>query len=72
GSTIEVLATTVAMGSAKAAGVAAGCFASIREAVQSAGVIQSYRPQDAIDAYREAYELWENDLMNQQNVTVTA
>lgn len=72
GSTIEVLDTTGAVGAAKAAGVAAGCFASIREAVQSAGVIQSYRPQDAIDAYREAYELWENDLMNQQNVTVTA
>ena len=71
GSTIEVLDTTGAVGAAKAAGVAAGCYTSIREAVQTAQVIHSYRPQQHADVYRDAYELWEKDLMNQQNETVT-
>ncbi|MEZ4896195.1 MAG: FGGY family carbohydrate kinase [Saprospiraceae bacterium] len=70
GSTIEILDTTGAVGAAKAAGVAGGFFASVRDAVQSTKVLKTYLPDPDPSRYVRAYEIWENDLLNRKKETV--
>ena len=62
GSRIEVIETTGAVGAAKAAGVANGTYASIREAMQGNRVIKSYEPVNMNGVFGHAYELWLKDL----------
>lgn len=62
GSRIEVIETTGAVGAAKAAGVANGIYASIREAMQGNRIIKSYEPVNMNGIYGNAYELWMQDL----------
>ena len=62
GSRIELIETTGAVGAAKAAGVAAGIYNSISEAMQGLELIKIYEPENKIGKYMEAYELWEKEL----------
>ncbi len=61
GSRIEVLETTGATGAARAAGVAVGLYPDVATAMEGEKVLYTYEP-GAEDAYREAYELWAQDL----------
>ncbi|MCB0564222.1 MAG: carbohydrate kinase [Phaeodactylibacter sp.] len=61
-SRIEVLDTTGAVGAAKAAGVGAGCYGSLEEALQKARVVDAFEPAPEKDAYQEAYGRWERAL----------
>ncbi|MFN0035392.1 MAG: xylulokinase [Saprospiraceae bacterium] len=60
GAEIEVLATTGAVGAAKAAGVAVGAFASPEEAMaHSLAPVTTYKPEPRKhSAYAEAYARW--------------
>lgn len=62
GSRIEVLETTGAIGAAKAAGVAAGIYSSIREAMIGNQLVTAYEPTKNNDSYQEAYQQWYSDL----------
>jgi xylulokinase len=62
GSRIEIIETTGAVGAAKAAGVANGIYASIREAMQDNRIIKSYEPIRMNGVYGDAYDLWRRDL----------
>jgi xylulokinase len=62
GATIEMVATTGAVGAARAAGVTSGHFASLAEAMSSDPVIRTYHPQASPEPYREAYTRWSTDL----------
>ncbi len=59
---IELIATTGAVGAARAAGVSAGLFASVEEALQGTAVAGRYQPEKNREAYREAYERWKEEL----------
>ncbi|MEO1262581.1 MAG: FGGY family carbohydrate kinase [Bacteroidota bacterium] len=61
---IEMIETTGAIGAAKAAGVAAGIFSTIKEAVGGIEVIKIYEPNDTTGNYQKHYRLWETDLLN--------
>jgi xylulokinase len=58
GAEIEVCATTGAVGAAKAAGVAAGIFDSVEEAMQGGEVVGRFEPKSAVEAYQAAYQQW--------------
>lgn len=60
--TIEVVETTGAVGAAKAAGVATGIYPTIDEAMKNTQVLRTYQPQDEVDAYEAAFNIWEKDL----------
>ncbi len=62
GSRIELIETTGAIGAAKAAGVANGIYASVREAVQNNHMIKTIEPEKMNDVYSHAYERWRKDL----------
>ncbi|MCB0558267.1 MAG: carbohydrate kinase [Lewinellaceae bacterium] len=62
GSRIEVLDTTGAVGAAKAAGVGAGCYASLEEALQKASVVDAFEPAPEMGSYQDAYGRWESAL----------
>jgi xylulokinase len=62
GSRIEVLETTGAIGAAKAAGVAAGIYSSIREAMTGNKLVTTYEPIHNNGSYQDAYQQWHSDL----------
>ena len=62
GSRIEVLETTGAIGAAKAAGVAAGLYSNIREAVGNNQLVKAYEPVSMNGVYEDAYQKWLIDL----------
>lgn len=62
GSRIEVMETTGAVGAAKAAGVANGIYASVREAMQGNQILNTYEPVNMNGGVGKAYELWLEDL----------
>jgi xylulokinase len=62
GSRIEVLETTGAIGAAKAAGVAAGVYSSIREAMTGNKLVTAYEPLNSNGSYQDAYQHWHSDL----------
>lgn len=61
---IEMLNATGAVGAAKAAGVAAGAYADVREAFQSMETIKTYEAASNATPYKVAYENWKNELLN--------
>ena len=62
GCRIELLQTTGAAGAAKAAGVAAGIYASLAQAMQSIKVVKIYEPRADVSQFEKYYQLWEADL----------
>ena len=62
GSRIEMVETTCAAGAAQAAGVAAGLYRSIAEAVQHTKILTTFEPQRPDPALDEAYIAWTRDL----------
>ncbi|MCB0547488.1 MAG: carbohydrate kinase [Phaeodactylibacter sp.] len=62
GSRIEIFDTTGAVGAAKAAGVGAGCYGSLEEALQLASIVGTFEPQPDNGPYLGAYERWEKAL----------
>jgi xylulokinase len=63
GAGIEVVNTTGAVGAARAAGVAAGCYASVEEALQHLPVQHRYEPLSAQKAmYQGAYQRFAEQL----------
>jgi len=61
-SRIELFDTTGAVGAAQAAGVGAGCYASLEEALQVMAPVGAYEPMEERGAYQEAYGRWEGFL----------
>lgn len=59
---IEMSQTTGAIGAAKAAGVAVGVYASVREAVAGNAVLKVYEPALPTIALAETYQAWCDDL----------
>lgn len=62
GVNIQVIDTNGAQGAAKAAGVATGVYASIREATSGGEVVKTYEPTNQNGIYEEAYRSWIKDL----------
>jgi len=62
GSEIEMMATTGAVGAAKAAGVSVGAYKHVEEAVQGGEVAGRYEPGAKQEAYVAAYEGWKEAL----------
>ena len=62
-SSIEVIDTNGATGAAKASGVAVGIFNSIEEAFSTLVKEKVYLPGIDVKEYREAFEIWKNDLL---------
>ncbi len=62
GATIQMVATTGAVGAARAAGVAAGAFGSMREATATDTVQLEYTPLAKDTPYRDAYGHWKDEL----------
>lgn len=62
GSQIEVLETTGAIGAARAAGVAVGAYADLREAVSGLSLVEQYVPLSNDEPYHAAYQKWQADL----------
>lgn len=63
-SRIEVVETTGAIGAAKAAGVAAGFFSTVSEALQNIEINRVYYPVNdrRRNQYIEAWQMWKTDL----------
>ncbi|GAB4494057.1 MAG: FGGY-family carbohydrate kinase [Saprospiraceae bacterium] len=59
---IELIATTGAIGAAKAAGVSVGIFDSVEEAMQGSVPAGRYEPDIENEPYQRAYERWKNEL----------
>lgn len=62
GAAIELIATTGAVGAAKAAGVSVGIYKSVEEAMEGGEVAGHYEPGGEKAAYEEAYEKWRAEL----------
>jgi xylulokinase len=62
GAEIELIATTGAVGAAKAAGVSVGIYKSVEEAMAKVEVAEKYEPGGEKEAYEEAYENWKKEL----------
>jgi len=63
GNHIELVDTTGAVGAAKAAGVKAGVFYTIEEAMSSTKPKMVYEPDNQFGQYNQAYFRWHNDLI---------
>lgn len=61
-SRIELYETTGAAGAAKAAGVGAGAYASLEEAMKQAAIVNAFEPLPEKELYQEAYARWEGEL----------
>jgi xylulokinase len=59
---VELIATTGAIGAAKAAGVSVGFFNSVEEAMTGETLAGHYEPGKEKEPYRQAYERWRNEL----------
>ena len=64
---INIIDTTGAIGAARAAGVAAGDFATLEEAFSDNEQVLTYHPLNDRQIYVDAYNLWKNDLENKYN-----
>tara|TARA_R110002050_G_scaffold73674_4_gene158408 strand:+ start:3215 stop:4702 length:1488 start_codon:yes stop_codon:yes gene_type:complete len=64
---INIIDTTGAIGAARAAGVAAGDFATLEEAFSDNEQVLTYHPLNDRQIYFDAYNLWKNDLENKYN-----
>ena len=65
GADIKIIETTGAAGAARAAGVSSGAFRTMEEAFSDNELSKTYYPvRDKID-YREAYEVWKQELEHQ-------
>lgn len=62
GAEIELIATTGAVGAAKASGVAAGIYDSIEAAMQGGEVAGHYAPEKEKGRYEQAFEKWKKEL----------
>jgi xylulokinase len=62
GSQIEVVETTGAIGAAKAAGVAAGVYSSLEEALKNVQPGAIYEPQFNLAICQQAYNYWQSRL----------
>lgn len=62
GAEIELIATTGAVGAAKAAGVSVGIYNSIEEAMQGSEVAGRYEPGREKEALEEVYDKWKKQL----------
>ena len=62
GCEIQMVNTTGAVGAAKAAGVAAGCFDSIDDAFREMETVEIYRADSDAKPYVTAYKVWKSDL----------
>ena len=63
-SNIQLIETTGAVGAASAAGIAAGCYNSLEQALTSSKVVKEYHPMKEKEAYQEAYQKWKSDLQH--------
>jgi xylulokinase len=61
---INIIATTGAVGAARAAGVSAGVFKTFNEAFSENEQVITYFPLKDKKKYTEAYETWKQDLKN--------
>jgi xylulokinase len=59
---IQVMETTGAVGAAKAAGIAAGAYSSIEEALGETRVIETFEPDAQQDLHEQGYAHWKADL----------
>ncbi|HRI58703.1 MAG TPA: FGGY family carbohydrate kinase [Saprospiraceae bacterium] len=59
---IELIATTGAVGAAKAAGVSVGIYKSVEEAMANVEVAGRYEPGEEKETLVEAYEKWRREL----------
>jgi xylulokinase len=59
---IKMIKTTGAVGAAKAAGVAAGAYKSIAEALGEARILETFTADKDTGLYQEGYEQWKSDL----------
>lgn len=59
---IEVIATTGAVGAARATGVTTSHYPDLETAMKNIEIIHTYRPVSANGAYPKAFELWEEEL----------
>lgn len=59
---IEVIQTTGAVGAAKASGFGAGIYSNLDEAMKTGKVEHRYIPQNNIEAFKTAYQLWSGEL----------
>lgn len=59
---IQVIATTGAVGAAKASGYGAGHYSSIEAAIRNNEIVKTYRPEVPPAAYQKAFEKWVEDL----------
>ncbi len=57
---IEMMATTGAVGAAKASGVAAGIYKTVDEAMANRNILKEYLPQNNPEPYQHAYQRWSN------------
>ncbi len=62
GAEIELIATTGAVGAAKAAGVSVGIYKSVEEAMANVETAGKYEPGGEKDAFEEAYGRWKKEL----------
>lgn len=62
GAEIELIATTGAVGAAKAAGVSVGIYRSVEEAMSYVEVAGKYEPGGEKEALEEAYGRWKREL----------
>lgn len=62
GCEINVMETTGAVGAAKAAGIAAGIYNDIEEAIGSPRKVETFSPVQDDGPYRQQYETWKADL----------
>ncbi|MHA7864890.1 xylulokinase [Flagellimonas marinaquae] len=61
-SRIDMVETTGAVGAARAAAYAYGDFANIGEATSTDAVQLTYEPENSINEYQEAYQIWKEAL----------
>ncbi len=65
GADIKIMETTGAIGAARAAGVSSGAFKTIKEAFSDSEHSMTYHPLRDKKNYKEAYEVWKQELENQ-------
>lgn len=63
GCNIEVVKTTGAIGAARAAGVAIGCYPDLATAMQNLETLHIHRPLPNSSDYLNTYQAWENELL---------
>ena len=62
GSRIEIMETTGAIGAARAAGVGAGAYSDLSEAMGKVAIVKTYNATNSNGVYNQAYQSWKSDL----------